>query len=269
MSDATRSPSAATDCLPGRRTAANRRKRRPGLLRLPAALPPAGRVRTQGPRNRLLGMARAKRMAERGKDPMPIVFAIARNCARAVSNHRRLHGKTVDRKPCECIFHRADRGLAGKSSLNQGTAGENAEIKEALIDNRQSPVPEQVCFRIDFPVWRQLYPDRHRSIQTAMMLGHKTQEVAQRFGLTEGRISQLRREYHADWHASTENPCRLQTRTVALAPGLCGRGLFRLPTARNRPPAPRGIRLLPDPAGSFRPGPRNDGRSLAKAGKAT
>jgi hypothetical protein len=37
-----------------------------------------------------------------------------------------------------------------------------------------------------------------------MMLGDTTLELSARHGVSAGRISQLRREFHADWRAFTE-----------------------------------------------------------------
>jgi hypothetical protein len=36
-----------------------------------------------------------------------------------------------------------------------------------------------------------------------MALGHQTQHLAQTYGLTAGRVTQLRREFHQDWSRFT------------------------------------------------------------------
>jgi hypothetical protein len=60
-------------------------------------------------------------------------------------------------------------------------------------------VPEQVQFRIDFPAWLATWPERDRRLIEALGLGERTMALAQQFGLTPGRISQKRRQYHDDW----------------------------------------------------------------------
>ena len=72
-------------------------------------------------------------------------------------------------------------------------------FEERLADNTRTPVPDQVVFRIDFPAWHQSQPDRTRRVIEAMAEGHRTEDIARRFGLSPGRISQMRAELHADW----------------------------------------------------------------------
>jgi hypothetical protein len=74
-------------------------------------------------------------------------------------------------------------------------------IEEALYDNTQTPPDEQAAFRVDFPAWVRRRSDRDRRIIGEMMLGERTRDVAARFGLTPGRVSQLRREFFDDWAA--------------------------------------------------------------------
>jgi hypothetical protein len=72
-------------------------------------------------------------------------------------------------------------------------------LTEALIDNTQSPVPEQVCFRCDMPAWLDTLSERNRSITEDLMVGERTLDVADKYGVSPGRISQLRRELCRDW----------------------------------------------------------------------
>jgi hypothetical protein len=60
-------------------------------------------------------------------------------------------------------------------------------------------VPDQVSFRLDFPAWLQTRTDRDRRMVEDLLAGECTGDVAARYGLTAGRVSQLRREFHDDW----------------------------------------------------------------------
>jgi hypothetical protein len=60
-------------------------------------------------------------------------------------------------------------------------------------------VDEQVCFRLDFPRWRASRTERDRRLLDDLMLGERTLEVAGKYGLSPGRVSQLRREFLLDW----------------------------------------------------------------------
>lgn len=90
------------------------------------------------------------------------------------------------------------RPLPGTSTL----AG-NA-LDEALYDNAQTPVPDQVSFRLDFTAWLATLTDRDRRLICDLMLGERTADVAGKHGLSAGRVSQLRREFMADWQHFAE-----------------------------------------------------------------
>jgi DNA-directed RNA polymerase sigma subunit (sigma70/sigma32) len=70
---------------------------------------------------------------------------------------------------------------------------------EAVVEDSRTPVPDQVAFRCDFPAWLETLPRRNRRIAKALSLGHTTSEVAKRFQVSAGRISQLRREMQQSW----------------------------------------------------------------------
>jgi hypothetical protein len=79
-------------------------------------------------------------------------------------------------------------------------------LKELLHDNGQTPVPDQVAFRLDFPAWRRTHARRTRRLMDGMILGERTGDLARKFGLSPGRISQLRRALHNDWRRFCGDP---------------------------------------------------------------
>ena len=79
-------------------------------------------------------------------------------------------------------------------------------LAEALHDNTRTPPDEQCAFRIDFPAWRATHAERNRRVLDDLMVGERTLDVAARHGLSAGRISQLRREFHDDWEHFTADP---------------------------------------------------------------
>ncbi len=85
---------------------------------------------------------------------------------------------------------------------------ESGEWLEAVVEDTHTPVPEQVAFRIDFPTWLKSHTKRNRKITTALSLGHGTGEVAQRFKVSAGRVSQLRREFCQSWQEFHDEPAR-------------------------------------------------------------
>ena len=70
---------------------------------------------------------------------------------------------------------------------------------EAIVEDTRTPVPDQVAFRIDFPAWLNSQTKRNRRIAEVLAVGCTTGEVAKRFRLSSGRISQLRQEFHRSW----------------------------------------------------------------------
>src|SRR5262249_35905787 len=78
--------------------------------------------------------------------------------------------------------------------------------EERLQDNRVSSVPEQVTFRCDFPSWLTTRTERDRRMIADMARDERTKDLARKHGLSPGRVSQLRRQYHDDWHRHGADP---------------------------------------------------------------
>jgi hypothetical protein len=137
------------------------------------------------------------RLAQQGKDATQFVSALASYAARRVHSGGRLTGTE---KPKEVLSPWAQREqgfvvgtLPGHSTLS------TTPFAEALCDNTQTPVPDQVTFRCDYPPWRASHTERDRRIIDALILGERTTVVAARHGLSASRISQMRHELHEEW----------------------------------------------------------------------
>jgi hypothetical protein len=149
-------------------------------------------------------------LARRGRDAGAFVTPLARRCARAVKNGRRLHraesgqdalalsarrrcGFTVESLPSSTALpHEGLHGVAhGQNRLDA--------FEERLCDNTQTPVPEQVALRLDFPAWCRTQPERTRRILGGMLAGERTRDLSQKFGISPACVSQLRRQLHNDW----------------------------------------------------------------------
>jgi hypothetical protein len=148
------------------------------------------------------------RLVERGKDPLGFPVVLATYAARQVKCGRRLCGQEKGQDALSGLAQRRHgfkveplpHSAAGYDRLGAvGGQRKQDALEELLHDNGQTPVPEQVCFRIDFPAWRRTHARRTRRLMDDMMLGERTRELARKFGLSPGRISQLRRELHNDW----------------------------------------------------------------------
>jgi hypothetical protein len=78
---------------------------------------------------------------------------------------------------------------------------DNDGWRELLLADRRSNVPNLAAFRLDFDSWFSSFNRRDRQIISALAAGERTSAVAERFGISDGRISQLRRRYERDWRS--------------------------------------------------------------------
>ena len=85
------------------------------------------------------------------------------------------------------------------SSIDHFDDEENGWRQAVVVDTRSSPVPEIVAFRCDFSDWLQSLLQRDRHIAESLAVGNRTSEVAKQFDVSDGRISQLRRELAESW----------------------------------------------------------------------
>jgi len=150
------------------------------------------------------------RLIDLGKNPLEFPTAIADFAARAVKAGRRLRGKhkgkdvmnplaqqrhhfVVERWPSSTCRSHEERYANPHGQQAQDS------FEERLRDNTQTPVPEQVVFRLDFRSWVCSRSERDRRIIEDLLLGERTLDVANRRGLSPARISQLRREFMVSW----------------------------------------------------------------------
>ena len=75
--------------------------------------------------------------------------------------------------------------------------------QETLLDDRETPVPDQAAFRIDFPAWLETLSPRDRQMAESLATGETATALAQQFDLSRGRVTQIRQELMADWEAFT------------------------------------------------------------------
>jgi hypothetical protein len=136
------------------------------------------------------------RLASRGKDAGAFVRTLARYAVKHVKCGRRSCGavNTRDVLTPEAKMRRGFDVLALPTDTREFSVWE-----EALQDNVQTPVPEQVVFRVDFGRWRAGQSERDRQLLDDLMAGERTLDLARKYDLSQGRISQMRREFHTDW----------------------------------------------------------------------
>src|SRR5262249_23359605 len=150
------------------------------------------------------------RLTERQKDVAEFVSAVADFAVRHVRSGRRLCGQQRSKDAMSPVAQRL-RGFRVEPLTQPTRPGHDRPfsdpprqdvpdaVEERLRDTRVTPPDEQAASRIDYRAWLSQLGGRNRRIAEDMALDHSTQELAARHGLSQGRISQLRREFHLDW----------------------------------------------------------------------
>ena len=81
--------------------------------------------------------------------------------------------------------------------------------QEILVEDHRAGPFEIVRTKLDFAAWLRSLPIKSRRIAKMLANGERTADVARRFGLSDGRISQIRAELAASWRrfvGDTEPP---------------------------------------------------------------
>jgi hypothetical protein len=155
------------------------------------------------------------RLAERGRDAAEFVTTLVALAVRAVNSGRRVckqesavdvmsnvaqhrHGFKVESLPIS-----TRRSQESINSLVRGQEELDA-YEERLQDNTVTPPPDAAAFRIDFPRFLGDMPERDCALAMFLSLGHSAKAAARKFGLSPGRVTQLRQRWHEDWHRSED-----------------------------------------------------------------
>ena len=136
------------------------------------------------------------RLAERGKTDLAYATPLAWYAIRQVREGRRVGTKLnihdVTSRYCqqtkEITVDRLDQ-------FDQ----EQDTWQEVLVEDRHATPADIAVTRIDFAVWLRRLSCQKRQIAKVLARGETTKMAAKRFGLTAGRISQMRREFKDAW----------------------------------------------------------------------
>jgi hypothetical protein len=149
------------------------------------------------------------RLARRGRDATQFTAALTRYAAKAVGDGRRITGQ----EPAKDVLsararrrrgfrveplHTPRRPHHSLFSLVRGQQERDA-YEERLTDNTVTPPPDAAAFRIDFPRFLANLSERDRDLALYLSLGHRATQAAARFGMSPGRVSQLRQQWCQDW----------------------------------------------------------------------
>ena len=153
------------------------------------------------------------RLVQLGKIDIAYATPLARYAVAQVRDGRRVGGhlKIQDVSSAHCQRQKK----VTMEWLDHFDKEENAWKEAVVVDTRSAPVPDIVAFRCDFADWLHRLPRRNRRIAQFLAVGNRTGETARKFGVCEGRVSQVRKELAESWRAFVgEEP---DARTAGLA----------------------------------------------------
>jgi hypothetical protein len=137
------------------------------------------------------------RLVEQEKTDVAFPTVLARYGVRQVKDGRKVGGslnvKDVSSKYCQ------DNKQVKVERLDRFDEQEGHWEQAVIEDTRNAPVPEIVAFRLDFADWLDSLTRRNKRIAEYLSLGHRTSTAARKFKVSQGRISQLRKEFAAHW----------------------------------------------------------------------
>jgi hypothetical protein len=70
---------------------------------------------------------------------------------------------------------------------------------ETLVDKRSYSPGDAAAFLLDFEAWLKRRSARDRALVNVLAGGESTSAAAKRFGVSDARVSQIRRELKRDW----------------------------------------------------------------------
>ncbi len=136
------------------------------------------------------------RLVQQGKADRAYATPLAQFAIRQVRAGRRV-GCSLNSKDLLSPWARRSHGL----TIEQLDQSENrpCALHQLLVEDRQAGPAEIAAARIDVAAWLTTLSKRHRRVAKALATGSSTSEVAELFGLSPARISQLRRWFRQHW----------------------------------------------------------------------
>lgn len=137
------------------------------------------------------------RLFERGKVELAFSSVLARLAIARYRDGRRV-GVKMNCHDVSSPYAQRRKGIQ-LDSINNFHC-DDGTWKEILIEDKHAGPADTAVVRIDFEEWMSSLSDRDRKIAEALSEGETTQDVALRFHVSSGRISQKRRGYLESWN---------------------------------------------------------------------
>jgi DNA-directed RNA polymerase specialized sigma24 family protein len=149
------------------------------------------------------------RLVERGKEHVAFAGTLARFAISHVRQGRRVGGR-LNSRDVSSEYCRARKGVSLESLDRCDNA--TGDWQQIVVEDRNSTPAEIASIRIDVHEWLKSLPKRDRTLAERLATGETTSGAARMFGITAGRISQLRRSLEASWLAFQHESASLASR---------------------------------------------------------
>ena len=137
------------------------------------------------------------RLVEQGKTAVAFPTALAKFGVRQAKEGRKV-GAKLNVKDISSDYCRQKKNLL-LERLDRYDSEEQA-WSEILVEDKHAGPAETAIVRLDFCTWLKLLPRRLRKIAMFLANGETTSAAAMRFRVSQGRISQIRRELLLAWN---------------------------------------------------------------------
>ena len=135
------------------------------------------------------------RLHERGEVKKAYPTPLAQYAARQLRDGRKVGGKLnikdVSSRYCQRLKHVILERL-DKWDKEEGWL-------EIVVEDKHATPADVARVRLDFAAWLKTLPRRDRKVALDLATGNRTGDVARKYELSDGRISQLRKELHLSW----------------------------------------------------------------------
>jgi hypothetical protein len=140
-------------------------------------------------------------LAVQGRLHVASPATIATYAVRHVLNGRHVGGhQDAAKDPLSPRCQRRHRVRVQSLTARPAGAGRDG-WKRLVIADRKADIPALAALRVDFADWLATLNPKDQRIVNRLAAGDRTMQVADRFRLSWGRVSQLRRRYERQWLA--------------------------------------------------------------------
>jgi len=165
-----------------------------------------------------------RRLCDRGIDParefpsMMATFAVRQvRDGRPVGSRRSSKDVLSGRAQRKHGFHVQSLPISTRrphEDVHSAVSGQRVmdTFEERLHENRRTPVPEQAAFRIDWPQFMRSLSQRDRRLATFLAMGNSAKQAAEKFRVSQGRVTQLRQGWCREWHRQNDEESPMERR---------------------------------------------------------